>query len=112
MGTHGKMNRPRIEKAIEFGILDYWISAKDVAWAINNEYTVADDKHFDKRTGKTHYRKRGRKNVWMTTMMAARILTEFVNSGLLECKRQYAGSVSLYRKVDKSAEHVNMEEKV
>ena len=111
MGSHGKVNRPRILKAIEYGVLDGWISAKDVALAINNEYQVVQDPSHDNRTGKVYYRKRVRRNIWMTTMSAAVILNEFCRKGLVEVKRKNRGDVGLYRKVDKTEGHVDTEAK-
>ena len=108
MGTHGKVNRPRIMKAIEYGHLDHWISAKDVAWIVNNEYDIVEDPFTDKRTGKIYSRQRPRQYKFMTTMMAARILTEFSRKGILEIKRK-GSEVSLYRKVDKMRGQEDME---
>jgi len=104
MGSHGKVNRPRIMKAIEEGHLDTWISAKDVAFIINNGYAyVVDEKnHVARRRG----------NVWMTTMSAAVILSEFARKGIVERRQFMKGGASKtyeYRKVNKAQDNVHTE---
>lgn len=98
----GKVNRPRVLRAIEEGYLDRWVSAKDVALMINNGYAWV-------KNSSGHITRRG--NIWMTTMSAAVILSEFARKGMLEIKRKNRGDVALYRKVDKTEGHVDTEAK-
>ena len=104
MGSHCKVTRPRIIKAIEEGHLDTWISAKDVAFIINNGYAYVADRQ------NPVPRRRG--NVWMTTMSAAVILSEFARKGIVERRQFVRGSARKtyeYRKVNKAQDNVHTE---
>ena len=89
--SHGKVNRPRIERAIQNGLLDGWISARSLCAIMNNEY--------DSRVDKGSTVPRGRRNKNMTVMQVAVLLSELCRVGVLDRKRSSEGKPYVYRKV-------------
>ena len=90
MAKRAKGTRRILTAAIKNGMLDTWISSRELAHKINEGYDISKGTQ-GYEGGKM---KRDR---FMSTMQLASILAEFYRKGLVQMKRPREGVVALWR---------------